>query len=247
MAGQDEAGVEPLDLVERVEELADGIGRVADVEVEADAPEQVVAGDQQPALGLVEADVTGRMARRLDHLPVAEIGGDGVSLVQLTVDLQGAGLAAALPAAALDRALDGIGWDAALVRDDDAPLERLLGVVVGVVRVVVVHPDLAAGSAGDRGRLAAVVDVGVRADDQPHVLDLQARLVERPLEMRHRAWLVHAGVDEHDAGAGGQRPRVAVRHAGPRQRQPQAPDAGDDLLPAADLPAASGFAHGGGR
>ena len=136
---------------------------------------------------------------------------------------------------------------AALVRDDDAPLERLLQIVVRVVGVVAMHPDLAAGALGDRRRLAAVVDVGVRADDQPHVLDLQAGLVERPLEVRHRARLVHPGVDEHDAGAGGQRPGVAVRDARPRQRQPQAPDAGDDLLAATDLAAASGFAHGAGR
>jgi hypothetical protein len=116
-----------------------------------------------------------------------------------------------------------------------------------VVRVVRVHPDLAAGARGDRRRLAAVVDVRVRADDQPHVLDLQARLVERALEVHHRARLVHPGVDEHDARARGERPRVAVRNARPRQRQPQPPHAGHDLLAAADLAAASGLAHGAGR
>ena len=37
--------------------------------------------------------------------------------------------------------------------------------------------------------------------------------------------LVHAGVDEHDPVARRDRPGVAVRDAGPRQRQAQAPDA----------------------
>ena len=47
----------------------DRVGRVALVEVQRHAAEQVVAGDQQPPLGLVQADVRGRVAGRLDHLP----------------------------------------------------------------------------------------------------------------------------------------------------------------------------------
>ena len=47
-----------------------------------------------------------------------------------------------------------------------------------------VHPDLAAGALGDRRRLAAVVDVGVRADDQAHVIDPQPGLVERSLGVK---------------------------------------------------------------
>jgi hypothetical protein len=247
VAGQHEPRVEAVDLVERGEVLGHRVGRGAGVEVERDAPEQVVAGDQQAPLGLVEADVARRVAGRLDDVPVAEVGRDRVALDQLAVDLERAGLAAALAAAALDPALDGVRRDAALVGDDDAPLERLLGVVVGVVRVVAVHPDLAARARGDRRRLAAVVDVRVGAHDQPHVLELEVRLVERPLEVGERAGLVHPRVEQHDARAGSQRPGVAVRDAGPRERQPQAPDARDDLLATADLAAASGFAHGAGR
>ena len=89
VAGEHEPGVEPVDLVERVEELGHRVGRVAGVEVERDAAEQVVAGDQQTALGLVEADVRGRVAGRLDHLPVAEVGVDGVALGQLAADTAG--------------------------------------------------------------------------------------------------------------------------------------------------------------
>ena len=248
VTGQGEPRVEPFDLVERGQELAHRVRRVAGVEVERDAAEQVVAGDQQPALGLVEADVRRRVAGRLDHPPGAEVGLDRVALAQLAVDAQRARLTAPLTAAALDPALQGGSGDAALLGDLDAPRERLLGIAGGgVVAVALVHPDLAAGALGDRRRLPAVVDVGVRADDQPDVLDLQAGPVERAFEVGHRAGLVHPRVDQHDAGTGGERPGVAVRHARPRQRQPQAPDAGQDLLAPTDLPAASGFAHGAGR
>ena len=51
-----------------------GSGRVAVVVVERDAAEQVVAADQQPALGLAQAHVRGRVAGRLDDLPGAEVG-----------------------------------------------------------------------------------------------------------------------------------------------------------------------------
>ena len=60
----------------------------------------------------------------------------------------GAGLAGALGAAALDPALDGLGGDALLMRHHHAALERLVQIVVGVVGVVAVHPDLAAGPLG---------------------------------------------------------------------------------------------------
>ena len=55
--------------------------------------------------------------------------------------------------------------------------------------------------------------------------------------------LVHAGVEEHDPVARRHRPRVAVRHAGPGQRQAQAPDAGQQPLAAADLALAGGGGH----
>ena len=46
----------------------------------------------------------------------------------------------------------------------------------GHVRVVGVHPQLAAGALDDRRRLAVVVGVRVRADEQAHVLEPQADL-----------------------------------------------------------------------
>ena len=74
VAGQAEVDLERLDLVEAAEELADRVGAVAVVEEEDGAAEQVVAGDHQLALGLVQDDVRGRVAGRLVDLPGAEVG-----------------------------------------------------------------------------------------------------------------------------------------------------------------------------
>ena len=91
--------------------------------------------------------------------------------------------------------------------------------------------------------LAVVVRVRVCADDEPDVLDAQARLVERPLELAHRAWLVDAGVDEHDAVARGDRVGVAVRDARPGERQAQPPQPRKHPVGAGQLSPPCG--HGG--
>ena len=57
VAGRTEVDLERLDQVEAGEEFADRVGAVAVVEEEDRAAEQVIAGDHQPALGLVEDDV----------------------------------------------------------------------------------------------------------------------------------------------------------------------------------------------
>ena len=55
------------------------------------------------------------------------------------------------------------------------------------VLLVGVHPQLAAGALDDRRRLAVVVGVGVGADEQADVLEPQADLVQRALELGERA------------------------------------------------------------
>ena len=249
VAGQREPGVERVDPVERGQELADGIGRVALVEELRDAPEQVVARDQQAPLGLVQADVRGRVAGRLDHLPVAEVARDRHARHEVAVADELAGDALADRAPLLGPAPQRLLRDARLAGDLDPPRDRLLRrLVVGVqVPVRRVQPDLGPGALADRRRLAAVVDVRVRADDELDVLEPQAGLLERALQVRHRAGLVHPGVDEHDAVAPGERPGVAVRHPGPGEREPQPPDAGEHALPAPDLARACGLAHRAGR
>ena len=85
VAGQAEADVELVDDVERVEELAGRVGGVAVVEEERDPAEQVVAGDQQAALGLVEDDVGRRVAGRLVGAEEAEVGRHLDAVDQLAV------------------------------------------------------------------------------------------------------------------------------------------------------------------
>jgi hypothetical protein len=77
--------------------------------------------------------------------------------------------------------------------------------------------------------------VGVRADEQLHLLKAQADLVHCPLELRQRARLVHPGVYEDDPITGRDRPGIAVRNARPRQRQPQAPQPRQDPFPSSEL------------
>ena len=81
------------------------------------------------------------------------------------------------------------------------------------------------GRLDDRRGEPVVVGVGVRADQQLHVRDRVARLVQRALQLVERTRLVDAGVDQHEPVAGAQRPRVHVRHARPGQRQPEPPNA----------------------
>ena len=173
------------------QELADRVRRVADVEVLRDAAEQVVAGDQQALLGLVQADVRGRVTGRLDHVP-----GAGVGLDRHAGDEVAVGVAACPPGRSRGRggasgpALQRLLRDAAEQRDLD---RRSRSSGLRVQLPVRVHPHLAAGALGERRRLAAVVDVGVGDDDQ---LDVARRAwpiwSSAPLEVPHRAAVVHA-------------------------------------------------------
>ena len=91
----------------------------------------------------------------------------------------------------LRQRLDG---HAAHPRDLQPPRERLVGILGGGrhVRVVGVHPQLAAARVDDVGGLAVVVGVRVRADEQPHVLQPQPDLRHRPHELLERALLACA-------------------------------------------------------
>ena len=217
VAGEREAGVEGVDDVERVQELADRVGRVADVEVLRDAAEQVVAGDQQAPLGLVQADVRGRVAGRLDDLPGAEVGLDRRRRGR------GRGRRAASPpgrvperAAALGPAPQRLVRHAALQRDLERLRRARLG-SLGVERcqagcIQTSRPARAAiGAAWPQWSAWAWVHTSSRTSLEPRPACSSARS-RLPIEPR----LVHAGVDEHDAVAGLQRPGVAVRDAGQR-------------------------------
>ena len=222
---EDELDVEQVDDAEAPQELAGRVRRVAVVVVERDATEQVVAGQQQPAPRLVEDHVRRRVAGRLVHLPGTEIGLDFHARQQRAVRQHDLGDAEAPAAALLLIALEIGRGHAALTRYLDAALELPLGVARGLghVFVIRVHPQLAAGGLDNRRGEPVVVGMGMRADEQAHVLEPEPGLIERALQLSHRPRLVQAGVDEYDAAAGSDREGVHVRNAGPRQRQAQAP------------------------
>ena len=67
VAGKDEFDVEPLDRLQAGEEFADRVGAVAVVEEEHGPAEQVVAGDHQLAVGLVEDDMRGGRGNDRTH------------------------------------------------------------------------------------------------------------------------------------------------------------------------------------
>ena len=122
----------------------------------------------------MQADVRGRVAGGLEHVPGPGVGLDRHARDQVAVAVQRARLAGPATAAALRPALERIRGDAALERD----LDRAVDVrrVLGVQLPARVHPDLAAHALGQRRRLPAVIDVRVRDHDQPDVLDRVAGL-----------------------------------------------------------------------
>ena len=89
-------------------------------------------------------------------------------------------------------------------QDLEPARERLVGVLGGLGHVLVVgmHPQLAPGAVDDRRGLAVVVGVGVRADDELHVLHAQVDLRHRPLQVGEGSGLVHAGVEHQHTVTG---------------------------------------------
>ena len=185
-----------------LQEFPDRVGRVAVVEVQRDAPEQVVAGDQQAPLGLEQAHVRGGVAGGL-------VGAlQSPRSVSIRHPRRGASRSGSIDrrdAAPCGSALGGVAAQrllrhAALARDLQPPRERAprglrpcgacaRGWGASTARSPALH---------DRRRLAVVIGVGVGADHQAHVLKAQVAHRQRPLEVRQRARLVHAGVEQHE-------------------------------------------------
>ena len=117
VAGEREAGVESFDAIQRSEQLADGVGRPAVVEVQRHAAEDDIAGDQQAALGQVQRHVRRRVSRRLDHVPRAEIGVDVTPSMRSRSGSSGPGSAGPAAAPALGVRLQSALVGAALACD----------------------------------------------------------------------------------------------------------------------------------
>ena len=127
---------------------------------------------------------------------------------------------------------------AALAGHLQAPREHRVGVLDHPRHQLVagVHPQLAAGALDDRGRpgrSGRSARACRRAAARPPGAGRTSRARVRGCAIE--SGLVHAGVEQHEAVARGDRPRVAVRHARPRQRQAQAVDARQHPLAAAQL------------
>ena len=205
----------------------------------------MVAGDEQPPLALEQADVRRGMARSLVDGPHAEVGRDLDARDEVVVRLDQLGDAGRDLPDALGVTGERLLGDAARPGDLDPAGERGRRVLGGARRVGVVgmEPEFAAGPLSDRCRLAPVIGVGMRAGEQPHMLEPEVDLIKRALELGERAGLVHAGVDEHDAGPGRDRPRVAVGNSRPRQRQPQSPQSRQDAFAASKFALTAHTAH----
>ena len=187
----------------------------------------------------------GRVSGRLVDDPLAQVGGDGDAVHEVAVGLDRPG-DARFGAVALGRvAPQRLDRHAALARDLQSPREHRVGILDHPRHelVVGVHPQLAAHLLDDRGRLAAVIGVRVGADDQACVLEAQVAHGERAFEVRERARLLHAGVEQDEAVACRDRPGVAVRDAGPGQRQAQPEDAREHALAPAELALARHIGH----
>src|SRR4051812_43386708 len=106
MPGQAQVAVQAVHHIQGLEVLAGRVRRIAEVVIERDAPEQVVARDQESPVGLVQADMRGGVPRRLVDLPAAEVGHDLHSRDEVHVGLDEAVDAERLAAARLVRLRD---------------------------------------------------------------------------------------------------------------------------------------------
>jgi hypothetical protein len=133
------------------------------------------------------------------------------------------------------------------MRDLDPPLERALRIGRGVRHVLVsrMHPEFAAGCPHDVGREPVVVRMRMGADEELHVGETPAGLVQSPLELLACTGLVYACVHEQDAFAGLNRERVDVRDARPGKREPETPEAWHYPVGPPALPSAADLAHTG--
>ena len=228
--------------IQRAQEFADRVGRVAEVEEQGDAPEQVIAGDQEASLGLEQAHVRGAWPGVSYTVPRAQVGLDDDPGQELAIGLDHAGDARFVVLALCAKRRSGSSgtphWRATSRRRSRSP--RGPAAPTRHVLVFGVHPQLAAGPlarsrrpgrSGRSGRGCRRPGARPRRAS-PHMPSARSSCAIEPV--RRRA-LVVARVEQHDAVAGLDRPGVAVRHAGPGQGQAQAIDAGQHALAPSQL------------
>jgi hypothetical protein len=172
VSGQREPGPALVGLIQRVQKLADRIGRPAIVEEQRDASEHVVAGQQQPSLLLEHHDVRRCVPGRLVDGPDPEISLDLDAGHERTIGLDHPryprGDVLGVLGVAAERGLG----HATLTPHLEPARERQVAVARGreSVLVVGVHPELAARPVADRRRLPPVIGMRVSTRDQAHLV-----------------------------------------------------------------------------
>ena len=244
--GQAQARAEALDDLQRAQEFADGVGRVAVVEVQRDAPEQVVAGDQQAPLGLEQADVRRARARVSRTRPTRPGRCDADAGDELAIGLDRPGDAGPAPAA-----LGGVARAA-------APPERRSGArSPGAARTSPRGPRSCGpgargwGASTPRSRRA-------RRSWRPARSGRCARACTPPAAPAPGAGRTSPAPargarasprscmpvsNSTKPSPRGDRPGIAVGNARPRQRQAQAVEAGQHALAAPELALARHIGH----
>jgi hypothetical protein len=201
MASEAETGAERLDGLQRSEELADGVRRIAILKVERYASKEVVSRDEEPSLRLEEAHVRGRMARSVVGDPLANVSGNGDAVKQRPMRLDDARDMDRASAKPLLVEADLLRRSASASGDRDAARNLPLPVSdhEGGVLVARMHPELAASAVDDAARLTVVVRVGVGADEEGRLLKGKTAHLKRALEVLDRPRLVDASVKEDEA------------------------------------------------
>ena len=187
VTAQREPRVESVGRVERAEELADGIGLTSRSRSRA---KPGPAGGRRRSAPAARAGTgrrgraRGRASRCTDQAPrsvsTSTPGSSSRSGCERAPAASGRPRSGRLPGTPLWRAIS-------TRRAWAASGSSAIALKCGEVGM---GPELAARALDDRPGLAAVVGVRVRADEQAHVLEAQADLVERALELCERARLV---------------------------------------------------------
>ena len=238
MARQAQTRVERLDHLERVQELADRVRRVAVVEVAATCAR---AGGRRRSAAVAPAGRSRHVTARVPGVswtrPGAEVGVDHDPVDQLAVRLDRAATPDPIPlirsrysssAASLTppwRPISSRRSSAASGSSSDAVAWPKLGCIHTS------HPARSrTGPAWPQwSGWAWVMTIRLICRRR------QADIVQRALQIGHRARVVHARVEQHDPAVASDRPGVAVWNPLEGQRQPQPPESGQDPLAATHL------------
>ena len=212
VGGQDQRRLERQQPVQRLQELAQGVGRALGMEgdVGADVGKDLVAGEEQPVLEVEEADVAGRVAGGpLDpQPPAAQL--DRLGPVQLHIRLAGPDELAHRAGGVLEAGRVGLRHPVQAQVPADLGDQLLELQVAGMDHrdLEPVHEQLGAGLLLERAGGAEVVGVDVGDDEPPEGGVAAADLPDRRQHGGHRLVGLDAAIEEVDLGSVGEEEAV---------------------------------------